>query len=102
MIRVLFFTAALWVVGSCALAQTPTVPPARAANETFFGTEVPDPYRWLEDVKSPEVAAWMKSQSDYTTSLLARIPGLQQRADIFTFFLWQMGVEGYQPTTAAK
>jgi len=27
---------------------------------------------------------------------------LQQRADIFTFFLWQMGVEGYQPTAAAK
>ncbi|MDQ3447123.1 MAG: prolyl oligopeptidase family serine peptidase, partial [Pseudomonadota bacterium] len=27
---------------------------------------------------------------------------LQQRADIFTFFLWQMGIEGYQPTTASK
>ena len=47
------------------------------ANETFFGTEVRDPYRWLEDVKSPEVATWMKSQSDYTMSLLARIPGRQ-------------------------
>ncbi len=77
MIRVLFLTAAFWVAGPYALAQTPTAPPARAANETFFGTEVPDPYRWLEDVKSPEVAAWMKSQSDHTTSLLARIPGRQ-------------------------
>ena len=27
---------------------------------------------------------------------------LQERADVFTFFLWQMGVEGYQPMTAAK
>ena len=27
---------------------------------------------------------------------------LQERADIFTFFLWQMGVEGYQPMTTAK
>ena len=27
---------------------------------------------------------------------------LQQRADVFTFFLWQMGVQGYQPTAAAK
>jgi prolyl oligopeptidase len=27
---------------------------------------------------------------------------LQERADMFTFFLWQMGVEGYQPMTAAK
>jgi hypothetical protein len=42
-----------------ALAQTPAVPVARPANETFFGTVVPDPYRWLEDVKSPEAAAWL-------------------------------------------
>ncbi len=63
------------------LAQTPTAPPARPANETFFGTEVPDPYRWLEDVKSPEVAAWMKSHSDYTMSLLARIPGRKTMFD---------------------
>ncbi|HKO68627.1 MAG TPA: prolyl oligopeptidase family serine peptidase, partial [Burkholderiaceae bacterium] len=27
---------------------------------------------------------------------------LQERADIFTFFLWQMGVEGYQPTPSTK
>ncbi|MBA3253202.1 MAG: prolyl oligopeptidase family serine peptidase [Burkholderiaceae bacterium] len=71
---------ALWA-SSCVLAQTPTAPPARPANETFFGTEVPDPYRWLEDVKSPEVAAWMKSHSDYTMSLLARIPGRKTMFD---------------------
>lgn len=71
---------ALWA-SSCVLAQTPTAPPARPANETFFGTEVPDPYRWLEDVKSPEVAAWMKSHRDYTMSLLARIPGRKTMFD---------------------
>jgi prolyl oligopeptidase len=27
---------------------------------------------------------------------------LQERADIFTFFLWQMGIEGYQPTAATR
>jgi protease II len=27
---------------------------------------------------------------------------LQERANIFTFFLWQMGVDGYQPMTTAK
>ncbi len=72
---------ALGGASSCVLAQTPTAPPARPANETFFGTEVPDPYRWLEDVKSPEVAAWMKSHSDYTMSLLARIPGRKTMFD---------------------
>jgi prolyl oligopeptidase len=77
-IRILCLTVVLGATGLCALAQTPAAPPvARPANETFFGIEVRDPYRWLEDIKSPEVAAWMKAQSDYTTSLLARIPGRQ-------------------------
>ena len=74
MIRVSFFGAML-AAATSALAQAPAAPPPRDANETFFGTEVRDPYRWLEDVKSPEVMSWMKSQSDYTSALLARIPG---------------------------
>ena len=75
--RILFLSLALGATVPYALAQAPAAPPARPANETFFGTEVRDPYRWLEDVKSAEVTAWMKSQSDYTMSLLARIPGRQ-------------------------
>ena len=76
MIRVLLFCAMLASVTS-APAQAPGAPPPRDANETFFGTEVRDPYRWLEDIKSPEVTAWMRSQSDYTRAVLARIPGRQ-------------------------
>jgi prolyl oligopeptidase len=77
-IRIFLLCVALGATGTSALAQTPAAPPpVRDANETFFGTEVRDPYRWLEDVKSPEVTAWMKTQSDYTMSLLARIPGRQ-------------------------
>lgn len=75
--RIVFLGATLVAASLCALAQAPAAPPARPASETFFGTEVADPYRWLEEVKSPEAAAWMKSQSDYTMSLLARIPGRQ-------------------------
>ena len=74
MIRVVIFTVAL-AAAAAATAQAPSAPPARDANEAFFGTEVRDPYRWLEDVKSQEVLAWMKSQSDYTSAVLARIPG---------------------------
>ncbi len=74
MIRVVLFVVAL-ATASAGSAQAPAAPPARDANETFFGTQVRDPYRWLEDVKSPEVMEWMKSQSDYTSALLARIPG---------------------------
>ncbi len=55
---------------------SPTVaPPARDVAEIFFGTTVHDPYRWLEDVKSPEAAAWMKTSSERSHAALAAIPG---------------------------
>jgi prolyl oligopeptidase len=53
-------------------------PPETAIHEvtdTFFGTPIKDPYRWLEELKSPEVQTWMKSQNDYTRGLLDRIAG---------------------------
>ena len=44
-------------------------------SDTYFGTTVTDQYRWLEDIKNPEVTAWFKAQADYTNSELAKIPG---------------------------
>ncbi len=49
--------------------------PVRAVIDKYFGTNVVDPYRWLENTSDPEVIAWMKAQNDYTRAVLARIPG---------------------------
>lgn len=35
---------------------------------------IPDPYRWLEDDRSDETAAWVKSQNELTFSYLSKIP----------------------------
>jgi prolyl oligopeptidase len=40
----------------------------------YFGTEVPDPYRWLEDDRSEATAAWVKAQNDVTFGWLEQIP----------------------------
>ena len=37
-----------------------------------------DPYRYMENLKDPEVQSWMKAQNDYTRALLAGIPGRSQ------------------------
>ncbi|WP_027138001.1 prolyl oligopeptidase family serine peptidase [Gaetbulibacter saemankumensis] len=42
--------------------------------DTYFGTEVKDPYRWLEDDRSPETEAWVKSQNETTFEYLSQIP----------------------------
>lgn len=51
-----------------ASGNTERPPVARLApvTETFFGVKVSDPYRWMEQTKS---------QAQYATAILTRIPG---------------------------
>lgn len=42
--------------------------------DTYFGNEVKDPYRWLEDDRSEETAAWVQEQNEVTFSYLNNIP----------------------------
>ena len=42
--------------------------------DSYFGTKVHDPYRWLEDDKSEETAAWVKDQNKVTFGYLESIP----------------------------
>ncbi len=51
-------------------------PPTRSADHTddYFGTRVPDPYRWLEALDAPETAAWVAAQNEVTFDYLAQLP----------------------------
>lgn len=42
--------------------------------DNYFGTEVADPYRWLEDDRSAETEAWVKAQNKVTFDYLAQLP----------------------------
>ncbi|MEZ4874493.1 MAG: prolyl oligopeptidase family serine peptidase [Flavobacteriaceae bacterium] len=42
--------------------------------DTYFGVDVPDPYRWLEDDRSPETEAWVKEENKTTFGYLDSIP----------------------------
>ncbi|MCA0131214.1 prolyl oligopeptidase family serine peptidase [Winogradskyella alexanderae] len=42
--------------------------------DTYFGEEVSDPYRWLEDDRSEETEEWVKAQNESTYSFLDNIP----------------------------
>lgn len=41
---------------------------------TYFGVEVKDPYRWLEDDRSKDTEAWVKTQNKTTFGYLDNIP----------------------------
>jgi len=67
--------------GQTLVSSTAPKPPATPTHEVtdeYFGTRIVDSYRWLEDLKSPEVAAWMKAQNDYTRAVLDRVPGREK------------------------
>jgi prolyl oligopeptidase len=51
-------------------------PAARKVEQTddYFGTKVSDPYRWMEDVDSPELKTWVDAENELTQKYLAQIP----------------------------
>ncbi len=42
--------------------------------DTYFGNNVKDPYRWLEDDRSTETESWVKTQNKTTFGYLDKIP----------------------------
>ncbi|AQX04299.1 prolyl oligopeptidase family serine peptidase [Elizabethkingia meningoseptica] len=42
--------------------------------DTYFGTQVSDPYRWLEDDRAEDTKAWVQQEVKFTQDYLAQIP----------------------------
>jgi prolyl oligopeptidase len=55
--------------------------------DDYFGTKVPDPYRWLEDDNAPEVAAWIEAENKVTFAYLDKISYRAQVKDRLTKLL---------------
>jgi len=43
-------------------------------SDTYFGTVIKDPYRWLEDDRSAETKSWVEAENLVTQNYLNRIP----------------------------
>jgi len=55
--------------------QAPPIAPVRVVTEDYFGTKISDPYRYMENLKDPEVVKWFSDQDAYTRVVLSQIPG---------------------------
>ncbi|AQX86623.1 S9 family peptidase [Elizabethkingia bruuniana] len=42
--------------------------------DTYFGNQVSDPYRWLEDDRAEDTKAWVQQEVKFTQDYLAQIP----------------------------
>lgn len=108
----LLFAAA--VVLPCSVTAADAPPPARVTpvHDRYFGSEVVDPYRWMETRGDAEFERWSRAQNDYTrrwyaqdaplrTQLFERIRALQQ-GTAATRFVTQAGERYFFLETPAE
>ncbi|MBV5283324.1 MAG: S9 family peptidase [Paludibacter sp.] len=71
------FTSLLLLLMSTAFSASKITYPTTAKGnvvDSYFGVQVQDPYRWLENDTSATTAAWVKVQNVVTKSYLEQIP----------------------------
>jgi prolyl oligopeptidase len=51
----------------------PPPTPAHPVSDEYQSTQIEDPYRWLEDAKSPQTRAWIGEQNKYTQQYLSQL-----------------------------
>ncbi|HYQ87107.1 MAG TPA: prolyl oligopeptidase family serine peptidase [Bacteroidota bacterium] len=73
-IRIFFF--ALFCSAASLWAQPLEYPKAQKLDhvDSYFGTPVADPYRWMESDTSKSVAAWVEAENKVTFGYLGKIP----------------------------
>jgi len=86
--RILTFAACIFLLNACnnnsnkstltsykkIEVKYPQTKKDTTVKDTYFGTIVPDPYRWLENDTSAETAAWVKAENAVTQGYLSQIP----------------------------
>ena len=79
LMKKIFVLAALFHFTQHSYSQAPSekiqYPPAKKGNvvDNYFGTNVADPYRWLEDDNSDETKAWVQAENKVTFDYLSKI-----------------------------
>jgi prolyl oligopeptidase len=69
----------LFAIPACTrCGVSPPVSRTDNVREVLHGTEIIDPYRWLEDQNSPETREWINAQNEHTRTILTSIPGREK------------------------
>lgn len=79
-------TAAFWLMTALAAVMLPPTAAAQIpypeskvdpVSDTLHGTDIVDPYRWLEDQEAPDTRAWIDTQNSFREQLMSDLPGRQ-------------------------
>ncbi|WP_036517836.1 prolyl oligopeptidase family serine peptidase [Nevskia soli] len=81
-------------VASAATPVALSYPPAARGEvvDEYHGIKVPDPYRWMEDIDSPQTRNWVEAEAKQSSDYLAAIPGrdgiVERMRKIWNFERW--------------
>lgn len=84
---IFLLTATAWLFTACTPMEEKTktldYPKAQTVDvvDSYFGTDISDPYRWLENDTSAETNAWVDAENAVTKSYLDQIPFRQGMKD---------------------
>jgi prolyl oligopeptidase len=73
-------TGAATSISSSPPAGVLAYPPTRKVDvvDDYFGRKVADPYRWLEELDSPDTVAWVAAENKITFGYLEQLPVLRK------------------------
>lgn len=79
--RTLIYFLIIGVLMACGTLDTGPKPPLAISDtvvDDFFGIEISDPCRYMENLQDSSVIKWIEEQSDYSRSILNNIQGRQE------------------------
>ena len=72
-----FAASFLFVAAAVAMAGPPQTAKA-PVTDTFYGVQVSEDYRWLEDADDPKVVRWSDTQNTYARGILDKLPHVDE------------------------
>ena len=86
--RTFYFVVAVLLVAGCAPSgQEGFDYPASTRSEQqdeYFGVQVADPYRWMEELDAPETSSWVQAQNELALPYLEALPLRERLRDRLT------------------
>ncbi len=77
LVLAVFCACLLWTGSLVAQPSGKLAYPAATRDSTvdvYFGTKVPAPYQWMEDLNNPTLHKWVEAENAVTDAYLAKIP----------------------------
>jgi prolyl oligopeptidase len=78
-ICLIFFS--FYLLGACNFNKTPTKPALAKVDpveDEYFGIKISDPYRYMENLRDSAVLEWIKTNADYSRTVINSITGRQK------------------------